>query len=62
MKKIIMTILKKDTNSLSSLTLVWTIIGSGSVNICIEKFEYFKRLNRQQEERQIFQQPILAGW
>ena len=47
MKKIIMTILKKDTNSLSSLTLVWTFIGSGSVNICIEKFESFKRLNRQ---------------
>ena len=46
MRKIIMTIIKKDKNSLSSLTLVWTIIGSGSVNICIEKLESFKRLNR----------------
>ena len=40
-----MTIIKKDTNSILSLNLMWTIIGDGSVNICIEKCESFNRLN-----------------
>ena len=34
----------KDTNSLVSLNLVWTIVGDGSVYICIEKCEYLKLL------------------
>ena len=40
MAKIILTIIKKDSKSLSSLTLVWAIIRSGMVNILLENVNF----------------------